>query len=52
MRSESGAAREQARERGPAPSKGQPPRGPMSSAPKSGGGGNAFADALKGKFSR
>ncbi|MBU9698713.1 RNA-binding transcriptional accessory protein [Rhodobacteraceae bacterium HSP-20] len=52
MRSDSGQAREQARERGPSAPKGQPPRGPMSSAPKAGGGGNAFADALKGKFNR
>ncbi|NGQ92488.1 RNA-binding transcriptional accessory protein [Rhodobacter sp. HX-7-19] len=53
MRSDAAPARDQVRERGPAPAKGQPPRGPMSSAPKaSGGGGNAFADALKGKFTR
>ena len=53
MRSDSAPARDQARERGPAPAKGQPPRGPMVAAPKAGGGGgNAFADALKGKFTR
>ena len=54
MKSDSGEAREQARERGharsPAPQKGQP-RGPVTSAPAS-SGGNAFADALKGKFGR
>ena len=57
MRSDSAPARDQARdqarERGPAAPKGQPPRGPMSSAPKGGAGGsNAFADALKGKFNK
>ncbi len=56
MKSDSSEAREQVRERredrGPAPKGGKPaPRGPMSSAPAS-GGGNAFADALKGKFGR
>lgn len=57
MKSDSSEAREQSRERredrGPAPQKGNAPRGPMAAAPKtSGGGGNAFADALKGKFGR
>jgi uncharacterized protein len=53
MRSDSAPAREQARDRGPTQPKGQPLRGPMSSEPKGGaGGGNAFADALKGKFTR
>jgi uncharacterized protein len=51
MRSDSAPARDQARDRGPSQPKGQPPRGPMNAAPKGGaGGGNAFADALKGKF--
>ncbi|WP_333817235.1 Tex family protein [Tabrizicola sp.] len=49
MKSDGGAsAKDQARERGPAPAK--PVRGPMQSGPQ--GGGNAFADALKGKFGR
>ena len=57
MKSQSGEAREAAQDRRAAPPKGQPPRGPMSAgpkgdAPKGGGGGNAFADALKGKFTR
>ena len=57
MRSDSAPARDEAREqsrdRGPAAPKGQPPKGPMQAAPKGGaGGGNAFADALKGKFNR
>ncbi len=53
MKSQSGEAREAAQDRRAAPSKGQPARGPMSATPKSGGGGgNAFADALKGKFGR
>ena len=52
MKSQSGEAREAAQERRGAPQKGQPARGPMSSAPKAGGGGNAFADALKGRFPR
>lgn len=52
MKSQSGEAREAAQDRRAAPPKGQPARGPMSSAPKAGGGGNAFADALKGKFPR
>ena len=55
MKSDSSEAREQARERRDdrAPTaKGNPPaRGPMSSAPST-AGGNAFADALKGKFGR
>ena len=49
MKSDGGAsAKDQARERGAAPSK--PVRGPMQSGPQS--GGNAFSDALKGKFGR
>lgn len=49
MKSDGGAsARDQTRERGPGPQK--PARGPMQSGPQS--GGNAFADALKGKFGR
>lgn len=54
MKSQSGEAREAAQERRGASPKGQPVRGPMSSAPKTGGGGggNAFADALKGRFPR
>ena len=49
MKADGGAsARDQARERGPGPQK--PSRGPMQSGPQS--GGNAFADALKGKFGR
>lgn len=53
MRSDSAPARDQARDRGPSQPKGKPPRGPMNAAPKGGaGGGNAFADALKGKFNR
>jgi len=49
MKSDGGAsAKDQARERGP--SAGKPVRGPMQSGPQ--GGGNAFADALKGKFGR
>jgi len=53
MKSDGGAsAKDQARERGPAAQK--PVRGPMQSGPQSGpqSGGNAFADALKGKFGR
>ncbi|MEY4982058.1 MAG: hypothetical protein RIR62_324, partial [Pseudomonadota bacterium] len=59
MKSDSGEAREEARarrdERGA--DKGKPARGPMQAAPKQAasrqdGGGNAFADALKGKFGR
>jgi len=49
MKSDGGAsAKDQAKERGPGPSK--PVRGSMQSGPQS--GGNAFADALKGKFGR
>ncbi len=49
MKSDGGAsAKDQARERGPAP--GRPARGPVQAGPT--GGGNAFADALKGKFGR
>ena len=49
MKSDGGAsAKDQQRERGPGPQK--PVRGPMQSGPQ--GGGNAFADALKGKFGR
>lgn len=53
MKKDSGEAREQLRERsherGPAAPKGKP--GPSSVGPSSSGaGGNAFADALKGKF--
>lgn len=49
MKSDGGtSARDQVRERGPAPAK--PVRGPMDSGPQS--GANAFADALKGKFGR
>jgi uncharacterized protein len=55
MRKDSSEAREAVRERSaeraaPGP-KAAPPRGPMSTGPQ-GGGGNAFADALKGKFNR
>ncbi len=54
MKKDGGASAKSAREeRGPGrerqPAKG---RAPMSSAPQSSGGGNAFADALKGKFGR
>ncbi|MFN6925311.1 MAG: Tex family protein [Tabrizicola sp.] len=49
MKSDGGAsAREQARERGPAAQKAA--RGPMQAGPAT--GGNAFADALKGRFGR
>ncbi|MFN6924890.1 MAG: Tex family protein [Tabrizicola sp.] len=49
MKSDGGAsARDSSRERGPAP--GKPVRGPMQAGPQ--GGGNAFAEALKGKFGR
>jgi uncharacterized protein len=56
MKSDSSEAREQARDRqaarGPDAKGGKPaPRGPVSAGPSS-GGGNAFADALKGKFGR
>lgn len=48
MKSDGGAsAKDQARERSPAA---KPVRGPMQSGPQ--GGGNAFSDALKGKFGR
>jgi protein Tex len=53
MKTDGGAsAKDQARERGPGPAK--PVRGPMQSGPHSAaqGSGNAFADALKGKFGR
>ncbi len=53
MKSDGGAsAKDQVRERAPGPQK--PVRGPMQSGPQgaSQGGGNAFADALKGKFGR
>ena len=51
MKSGSAEAREAVRERGAPPAK--PLRGPMNAGPQSSGpqtGGNAFADALKGKF--
>jgi uncharacterized protein len=49
MKSDGGAsAKDQVRERGPGLQK--PVRGPMEAGPAS--GGNAFADALKGKFGR
>jgi uncharacterized protein len=53
MKSGSAEAREAVRERGAPPAK--PVRGPMNAGPQAGatqGGGNAFADALKGKFGR
>ncbi|TAG30918.1 MAG: RNA-binding transcriptional accessory protein [Rhodobacterales bacterium] len=53
MKSGSAEAREAVRERGAPPAK--PVRGPINAAPQGGGaqgGGNAFADALKGKFGR
>ncbi|SEB69063.1 Tex family protein [Rhodobacter sp. 24-YEA-8] len=46
-REERGPGREQTRDRSP-----QKGNRPMSSSPQSSGGGNAFADALKGKFGR
>ena len=46
-REERGPGRDQARDRSP-----QKSNRPMSSAPQNSGGGNAFADALKGKFGR
>ena len=50
MKKDSGEARENVRERhSPPPQKGRP--GPSSAGP-AGGSSNAFADALKGKFSR
>ncbi|OHC49706.1 MAG: RNA-binding transcriptional accessory protein [Rhodobacteraceae bacterium GWF1_65_7] len=55
MRKDSADARENARdraaERGPQPPKGGKPA-PRSASPQGGGSGNAFADALKGKFGR
>jgi uncharacterized protein len=52
MRKDSGEAREQSRERGPAKDR-TPARGPSQASPKGvPAGGNAFADALKGKFGR
>ncbi len=52
MKSQSGEAREAVRERGPA-GKPAPRGGPMQAVPKAEpGAGNAFADALKGKFGR
>jgi uncharacterized protein len=52
MRKDSGEAREQVRERGGAKDK-APSRGPSQASPKvTSGGGNAFSDALKGKFGR
>jgi uncharacterized protein len=52
MRKDSGEAREQVRERGPSRDK-APARGPSQASPKAGAGsGNAFSDALKGKFGR
>ncbi len=53
MKSGSADAREAVRERGEPPAK--PVRGPMAAGPQAGAtqtGGNAFADALKGKFGR
>ncbi|WP_151720762.1 Tex family protein [Gemmobacter serpentinus] len=59
MRKDAGDAREAAREReatrGPQPKGGKPAaaRGNFNAAPQSsGGGGNAFADALRGKFGK
>ena len=52
MKRDSGAAREQARER-QGQAKPQAPRGkPLPTSAGSSGGSNAFADALKGKFGR
>ncbi|MFV0490583.1 MAG: Tex family protein [Pseudorhodobacter sp.] len=52
MRSDGGEARANAREKNQSrPSKGPAPGNKFSSGPQS-GGGNAFADALKGKFGR
>ncbi len=48
MKRDTGEAQEAVRERGAPPPK--PVRGPMETGPN--GGGNAFADALKGKFGR
>jgi len=50
MKSESAGAREAVRERGAPPPPKQRVQGPSSVGPA--GGGNAFADALKGKFNR
>ncbi|MBL9057683.1 MAG: helix-hairpin-helix domain-containing protein, partial [Rhodobacteraceae bacterium] len=52
MKSSSAEARETSRERVTPrpPAKGRP--GPSSAAPQGGSGGNAFSDALKGKFGR
>ena len=50
MRSDSAPARDAAKDRGAPPPKGKP--GPMQAAPKGRDSGNAFADALKGKFGR
>jgi len=54
MKRDTGAAQENARERQaqgtPQPKRGKPL--PSSAGPASGGGSNAFADALKGKFGR
>ncbi|NTT86313.1 Tex family protein [Tabrizicola fusiformis] len=52
MKSSSAEARETSRERDTPrpPAKGRP--GPSSAAPQGGSGGNAFSDALKGKFGR
>jgi protein Tex len=49
MKSDSSGAREAVRERG-APSPKARPQAPTSAG--SAGGGNAFADALKGRFNR
>ena len=55
MRSD-GAGREAAKERAAEPRTPQPPRGakplPKSAGPSGGASGNAFADALKGRFGR
>ncbi|EYD74119.1 Transcription accessory protein (S1 RNA-binding protein domain protein) [Rubellimicrobium mesophilum DSM 19309] len=52
MRKDSGEAREQARERG-GPKDRAPARGPSQASPKGvSSDGNAFADALRGKFGR
>ncbi len=53
MKSDGGAsAKDAQRERGAPPPKGPRPGGTTSAAPKGAGGGNAFADALKGRFNR
>ncbi|MBP1805215.1 Tex family protein [Rubellimicrobium aerolatum] len=51
MRKDSADARDQARERGPAKDR-TPSRGPSQAGPKDAKAGNAFADALRGKFGR